>query len=219
MSGDQFIDYFTFAGLDPDRPPGENVQVLNQKIFDMREKQSNQANMQRDIMREAATVFNDPDAYARYRAEWEQRRAGGPQPGPDNGQRASPEAPPRPPQQSVRLGSLLAKVVTTYLENKASQPVPQVAGRWRDNLGGWVQFQQNGTAVRALLTDSFNNPTSEGQGAIKGRTIHFTASSPDGRMGQGKLTVSPDGNTIGGRMVYSRFGMPMGMQDVVLIRA
>jgi hypothetical protein len=216
---DDFLDFFELAGLDPTRSREENVEVLKGKIFDLRNKHSTPAETRREIMRGAQALFTNQDAYARYRTEWEQRQARKPQPEPDNGQRAKPEpSQSPPPHQAVRLGSLLANMVSTYLENKAKQSVPQVAGRWQDDLGGWVQFQQYGTVVRALLTDSFGNPTSEGQGAIRGQVIHFTAGSPDGRAAQGKLMVSPDGNTMQGRMVYTMLGMPMGMQDVVLIR-
>ena len=101
----------------------------------------------------------------------------------------------------------------------ASQALPQVAGRWRDNFGYWVQIQQSGPAITTVTTDASGNPVSQGQGTIKGRTITYTSSGPGGQVVQGELTVSPDGNTIQGRLDISMFGTPMQVLNEVLVRA
>jgi hypothetical protein len=217
MAGDLFINYYEFAGLDPSQSREENSQVLRQMNLELTSKRSTKAQTQRRILDEAMAIFDNPEAYEKYRAEWEQRQSRRPEPGRDSQPAAvNPERQPGP--QPEGFGSLIAKVLTTYIERKASQELPQVAGRWRDNSGYWVHVQQNGAAITAVTTDAWGNPVSQGQGAIKGRTITYTASSPNGQVGQGNLTVTPDGNTIKGRMAISMFGMPMGMLNVLLVR-
>lgn len=102
---------------------------------------------------------------------------------------------------------------------EATQALPQVAGRWRDNFGYWVRIQQDGAAITTVTTDAGGNPVSQGQGTIKGRTITYTSSGPGGQAVQGELTVSPDGNTIQGRLDISMFGTPMQILNEVLVRA
>jgi hypothetical protein len=102
---------------------------------------------------------------------------------------------------------------------EVGQALPQVAGRWRDNFGYQVQIQQNGAAITTVTTDASGNPVSQGQGTIKGRTITYTASGPGGQAVQGEFTVSPDGNTIQGRLDISMFGAPVQILNEVLVRA
>ena len=102
---------------------------------------------------------------------------------------------------------------------EASQALPQVAGRWRDNFGYWLQIQQDGAAITTITTDASGNRVSQGQGTIKGRTITYTASGPGGQAAQGEFTVSPDGNMIQGRLDISMFGAPVQVLNEVLVRA
>jgi TIR domain len=102
---------------------------------------------------------------------------------------------------------------------KGSQELPQLAGRWRDNFGYWVQIQQNGATITTVTTDANGNTVSHGQGTIKGRTISYLASSPNGQVLQGELKVSPDGNMIQGRIDVSMFGTPVETLNEVLVRA
>jgi hypothetical protein len=163
-------------------------------------------------------IFDSPEAYAKYRAEWEQRQSPVPEPTRDREPEAvDTERPPEPKPEG--FGSLVAKVLTTLIEAKASQELAQVAGRWRDNAGYFVHVEQNGAAITAVTTDAWGNPVSQGQGTIRGRTITYTANSPNGQVGQGKLTVAPGGNTIQGRLAVSMLGMPMGVLNVLLVRA
>jgi hypothetical protein len=229
MAGDLFIDYFEFAGLDPSGSREENSQLLLQMSHDMISRRSPKAQTRRRILDEAMAIFDDPQAYAKYRAEWEQRQSREPEPALDSEPAAvNTERPPEPQPEGFR--SLLARFLTTYIEAKASQERPhigakasqerpQLAGRWRDSSGYWVHVQQNGAAITAVTTDAWGNPVSQGQGTINGRTITYMASSPNGQVGQGSLTMSPDGNTIQGQMAISMFGTPMGMLNVLLVRA
>ena len=102
---------------------------------------------------------------------------------------------------------------------EASPALPQVAGRWRDNFGYWLQIQQDGAAITTVTTDASGNPVSQGRGTIKGRTITYTASGPSGQAVQGELAVSPDGNMIQGRLDISMFGTPVQILNEVLVRA
>jgi TIR domain len=102
---------------------------------------------------------------------------------------------------------------------EASQALPQVAGRWRDNFGYWLQIQQDGAAITTITTDASGNRVSQGQGTIKGRTITYTASGSGGQAAQGEFTVSPDGNMIQGRLDISMFGTPVQILNEVLVRA
>jgi hypothetical protein len=229
MAGDLFINYFEFAGLDPSWSREKSSKVLHKMSLELTSKRSAKAQTQRRILDDAMAIFDDPDAYAKYRAEWEQRQPGGSEP------RRDSEPPPVNPERSTEpqpegFRSLLAKLLTTYIEAKASQErphigakasqeLPQLAGRWRDSSGYWVHVQQDGAAISAVTTDAWGNPVSQGQGTIKGRTITYMARSPNGQVGQGKLTMSPDGNTIQGQMTISMLSTPMGMLNVLLVRA
>jgi TIR domain len=102
---------------------------------------------------------------------------------------------------------------------EASQALPQVAGRWRDNFGYWLQIQQDGAAITTITTDASGNRVSQGQGTIKGRTITYTASGSGGQAAQGEFTVSPDGHMIQGRLDISMFGTPVQILNEVLVRA
>jgi hypothetical protein len=102
---------------------------------------------------------------------------------------------------------------------EASQALPQVAGRWRDNFGYWLQIQQDGAAITTITTDASGNRVSQGQGTIRGRTITYTGSGPGGQAVQGEFTVSPDGNMIQGRLDISMFGTPVQILNEVLVRA
>jgi TIR domain len=102
---------------------------------------------------------------------------------------------------------------------EGSQELPQVAGRWRDNFGYWVEIRQNGAAITTVTTDASGNSVSQGQGTIKGRTINYTGSIPNGQVLQGELRVSPDGNIIQGRIDISMFGTTVQTLNEVLVRA
>ena len=218
MAEDLFINYFEFAGLDPNRSREENCQVLNKMKLELNSKRSAKAQTQKEILTEAAAIFDNEETYTRYRAEWEQRHVSRPDPG-AGGQPASAASgtPAGPRPAGVR--SLLAKALTNYIENKVNQPLPNVAGRWRDSSGAFLQLQQNGTAITGVLTDAWGNTVAQGQGSISGHTITYAAAYANGQGGQGRLVVSPDGNAIQGQLAFSMLGTPMGMTNVLLVRA
>ena len=81
MAEDLFIDYFEFAGLDPNRSREENCQVLNKMKLELNSKRSAKAQTQKEILTEAAAIFDNEETYTRYRAEWEQRHVSRPDPG------------------------------------------------------------------------------------------------------------------------------------------
>ncbi|WP_328473601.1 hypothetical protein OHA21_12935 [Actinoplanes sp. NBC_00393] len=214
---DYFIDYYELGELDADQSRETNYQRLKAAHEKARAKRGHRGAVEAGLLTEAMKIFNDPEKYAQYRAVWEQRRHGTPPV-------AEPAAEDKP-LWSV-LGTLAAKGLQTYLENKKQAqaeaprlaPASSLSGLWRDSTGTLVQIEQNDTFLRVSGTDGFGQPVFTGEGQLRGRRIDYAGRNAAGQVANGVLEVARNGKVITGRLVWSQFNYPVGMTMVRLVR-
>jgi hypothetical protein len=193
-----FIDYFELGGLDPDATRKANYGKLKEKHAEASTQRSNQARLKAMMLSEAMDVFKHEEKYAEYRALWERRQHRAPV---ESTSDSVPDTETRPPGLGSLLGSLAARGIQSYLENRRSAP-PSLAGVWRDQTGTVVRVEQLGNRLEILATDVFGRIQSQGVGTLIGQEIRYQARNPAGQVGNGVFRVNREGTVIEGTVTW-----------------
>lgn len=221
MVEQRFINYFEFAGLNPDDGQEKNYYLLEKMHREMAGKPAKKAQVQADILNQAMAVFKDPEKYNDFLRQWQQRQPRTPQAGPGV-QPDAGQAPAGPPQKGLKamLIEIGASAIKNALEHRMNHAQGGLTGLWRDNFGCNLQVQQSGNNIAVVVANGLGYVLSEGRGVINGNKIDYQARDGAGQLGKGELWVSPDGSHIEGQISwYNGFNMLMGSSRVYLVRS
>jgi hypothetical protein len=193
-----FVDYFELGDLDPEASREANYHKLTERHAKASTQKGKEGKRNMPLLSEAMEVFNNEKTYAEYRAVWERRRHREPEPEPV--ETTSDTEPHRPGLGSL-LGSLAAKGLQAYLENRTSAPA-SLSGVWRDQTGTVVRVEQLGNRLEILATDTFGRIQSQGVGRLTGQEIRYQARNPAGQVGNGVFRVNREGTVIEGTVTW-----------------